>query len=73
MGAKVDCSARPPGPHSRCGRHIFPHIKLMNWVALGFALIGITLFWFVERFYPLPRRWRWAANIVGAVIYTLFL
>ena len=29
---------------------------LMNWVALGFALIGITLFWFVESFYPLPRR-----------------
>ncbi|HEU5100604.1 MAG TPA: PP2C family protein-serine/threonine phosphatase [Roseiflexaceae bacterium] len=46
---------------------------LMNWVALGFALIGITLFWFVESFYPLPRRWRWAINVLGAVIYTLFL
>src|SRR5215216_5485526 len=46
---------------------------LMNWVALGFALIGITLFWFVESFYPLPRRWRWAANALGAVVYTLFL
>ena len=38
---------------------------LMNWVALGFALIGIALFWFVESFYPLPRRWRWAANTAG--------
>jgi serine phosphatase RsbU (regulator of sigma subunit) len=46
---------------------------LMNWVALGFALIGITLFWFVESFYPLGRRWRWAINMVAAVIYTLFL
>src|SRR3954469_4362035 len=46
---------------------------LMNWVALGFALIGITLFWFVESFYPLPRRWRWAANTLGAIIYILFL
>jgi serine phosphatase RsbU (regulator of sigma subunit) len=46
---------------------------LMNWVALGFALIGITLFWFVESFYPLGQRWRWAANILGVIIYTLFL
>jgi serine phosphatase RsbU (regulator of sigma subunit) len=46
---------------------------LMNWIALGFALIGITLFWFVESFYPLPRRWRWAANALGAVVYVLFL
>jgi len=46
---------------------------LMNWVSLGFALIGITLFWFVESFYPLPRRWRWGANALGAVIYALFL
>ena len=46
---------------------------LMNWVALGFALIGITLFWFVESYYPLPRRWRWAANTLGAVVYALFL
>ncbi len=46
---------------------------LMNWVALGFALIGITLFWFVESFYPLPQRWRWAANILGTLVYTLFL
>jgi serine phosphatase RsbU (regulator of sigma subunit) len=46
---------------------------LMNWVALGFALIGITLFWFVESFYPLGRRWRWVANLLGVVIYALFL
>jgi len=46
---------------------------LMNWVALGFALIGIALFWFVESFYPLPRRWRWAANTLGAIVYALFL
>src|SRR5262245_60041739 len=46
---------------------------LMNWVALGFALIGITLFWFVESFYPLPRRWRWAINALAAVIYALFV
>jgi serine phosphatase RsbU (regulator of sigma subunit) len=46
---------------------------LMNWVALGFALIGIALFWFVESFYPLPRRWRWALNSLGAVVYALFL
>jgi serine phosphatase RsbU (regulator of sigma subunit) len=46
---------------------------LMNWVSLGFALIGITLFWFVESFYPLPRRWRWAVNALGAIIYALFL
>jgi serine phosphatase RsbU (regulator of sigma subunit) len=46
---------------------------LMNWVALGFALIGITLFWFVESFYPIDRRWRRAANLLGAVIYGLFL
>ncbi|HJZ49250.1 MAG TPA: PP2C family protein-serine/threonine phosphatase [Roseiflexaceae bacterium] len=46
---------------------------LMNWVALGFALIGITLFWFVESFYPLPRRWRWAINALAAVIYALFI
>jgi serine phosphatase RsbU (regulator of sigma subunit) len=46
---------------------------LMNWVALGFALLGITLFWFVESFYPIDRRWRWAANAAGAAIYTLFL
>jgi serine phosphatase RsbU (regulator of sigma subunit) len=45
---------------------------IMNWVALGFALVGITLFWFVESFYPLPRRWRLAANIVGALGYGLF-
>jgi serine phosphatase RsbU (regulator of sigma subunit) len=46
---------------------------LMNWVSLGFALIGITLFWFVESFYPIGRRWRWAANLLGLVIYALFL
>jgi serine phosphatase RsbU (regulator of sigma subunit) len=46
---------------------------LMNWVALGFALIGICLFWFVESFYPLPRRWRLAANLLGAAVYGLFL
>jgi serine phosphatase RsbU (regulator of sigma subunit) len=46
---------------------------LMNWVALGFALVGITLFWFVESFYPLGQRWRWAANVLGAVVYALFL
>lgn len=46
---------------------------LMNWVSLGFALLGITLFWFVESFYPMALRWRIAANVVGAIIYTLFL
>ncbi|GAB4449020.1 MAG: hypothetical protein OHK0015_54070 [Chloroflexi bacterium OHK40] len=46
---------------------------VMNWVALGFALVGITLFWFVESFYPLPRRARWTANTVGAVVYGLFV
>ena len=46
---------------------------LMNWVALGFALLGITLFWFVESFYPIGRRWRLAANLLGVVIYGLFL
>jgi serine phosphatase RsbU (regulator of sigma subunit) len=46
---------------------------LMNWVSLGFALIGITLFWFVESFYPIGRRWRWAANLLGVLIYALFL
>src|SRR3569832_85355 len=35
---------------------------LMNLIGLGFALLGITKFWFVESFYPLPRRWRLAAN-----------
>jgi serine phosphatase RsbU (regulator of sigma subunit) len=45
---------------------------IMNWVALGFALVGITLFWFVESFYPLPRRWRLAATLVGAAVYGLF-
>ncbi|MFL5804362.1 MAG: hypothetical protein ACJ8CR_21790 [Roseiflexaceae bacterium] len=46
---------------------------LMNWVALGFALIGITLFWFVESFYPLGWRLRLAANLVGVAIYAAFL
>lgn len=46
---------------------------LMNWVALGFALIGIALFWFVESFYPLDRRVRLAANLAGVAIYATFL
>lgn len=46
---------------------------LMNWVALGFALLGITLFWFVESFYPVGRGWRLAASLAGAAIYGLFL
>lgn len=46
---------------------------LMNWVALGFALIGITLFWFVESFFPIDRRVRLAANLLGAGIYGIFL
>lgn len=46
---------------------------LMNWVAFGFALIGITVFWFVESFYPIDRRWRLAANLLGLVIYGAFL
>jgi serine phosphatase RsbU (regulator of sigma subunit) len=46
---------------------------LMNWVALGFALIGITLFWFVESFYPIDRRIRLASFVAGAVIYGAFL
>jgi hypothetical protein len=44
----------------------------LNWLTFGFALIGITLFWFVESFDPLDRRWFWAANIIGIVVYTLF-
>jgi serine phosphatase RsbU (regulator of sigma subunit) len=46
---------------------------LMNGVAFGFALIGITLFWFVESFYPIDRRVRLGANMLGAVIYGTFL
>ncbi|MBC8077258.1 MAG: PP2C family protein-serine/threonine phosphatase [Chloroflexales bacterium] len=46
---------------------------LMNWVALGFALLGITLFWFVESFYPLRPGWRIAANVLGALVYGAFL
>ncbi len=46
---------------------------LMNWVALGFALIGIMLFWFVESFYPIDRRVRLAANLAGVAIYAAFL
>jgi serine phosphatase RsbU (regulator of sigma subunit) len=46
---------------------------LMNWVALGFALIGITLFWFVESFYPIDRRLRMAAFVAGVLIYGTFL
>lgn len=45
----------------------------MNLVALGFALIGITLFWFVESFYSIGTRWRWAISISAAVVYGLFL
>jgi serine phosphatase RsbU (regulator of sigma subunit) len=45
---------------------------LMNWVALGFALLGITLFWFVESFYPLRPGWRWAANLLGLAVYGAF-
>jgi serine phosphatase RsbU (regulator of sigma subunit) len=55
-----------------------PHLEgnaqfFVNLSALGFAFVGITLFWFVESFDPLPRRWYWAANLLGAVTYTLFL
>jgi serine phosphatase RsbU (regulator of sigma subunit) len=46
---------------------------LMNWVALGFALIGIALFWFVESFYPIERRWFLAANLLGALVYLAFV
>lgn len=45
---------------------------MMNWVALGFALLGVTLFWFVESFYPLGPRWRLAANLLALVVYALF-
>lgn len=46
---------------------------LMNWVALGFAVLGVTLFWFVESFYPLPRRWRLGLNLLALAVYALFL
>ena len=46
---------------------------LMNWAALGFALVGVTLFWFIESFYPIGRRWRLAANLLALVIYALFV
>jgi serine phosphatase RsbU (regulator of sigma subunit) len=46
---------------------------LMNWVALGFALIGITLFWFVESFYPIKRQLRWGASVLGIAVYGTFL
>lgn len=45
----------------------------LNLLALGFAAIGITLFWFVESFYPLPRPWLWAANLMGIVVYGWFI
>jgi len=45
----------------------------MNWVALGFAMLGVTLFWFVESFYPLGRRARLALNLLAFVIYALFV
>ncbi|MBC8160395.1 MAG: PP2C family protein-serine/threonine phosphatase [Roseiflexaceae bacterium] len=46
---------------------------LMNWVAFGFALLGITLFWFVESFYPIGKAWRWGINLSALLIYSLFL
>ena len=46
---------------------------VMNWVALGFAMLGVTLFWFVESFYPLGRRARLALNLLAFVIYALFV
>src|SRR5262245_25731813 len=45
---------------------------MMNLIALGFALVGVTLFWFIESFYPLPRRWRWAANLMALFVYGAF-
>ena len=48
------------------------HQILMNMIAAGFALVGITMFWFIESFYPLRRRWRWAANLLGLAVYSLF-
>ncbi len=46
---------------------------MMNWVSLGFALIGIALFWFVESFYPIDRRVRLAANLLGVAVYGTFV
>jgi serine phosphatase RsbU (regulator of sigma subunit) len=46
---------------------------LMDWVAFGFALVGITLFWFVESFYPIGKVWRWGINFSALLVYSLFL
>ncbi|KAB8145713.1 PP2C family protein-serine/threonine phosphatase [Chloroflexia bacterium SDU3-3] len=46
---------------------------LINWAALGFSLLGITLFWFITSFYPIGRRWTLVANISGALIHTFFM
>lgn len=46
---------------------------VMNWVAFGFAAIGIGLFWFVESFFRIGRVWRWAINASAIVVYGLFL
>jgi serine phosphatase RsbU (regulator of sigma subunit) len=46
---------------------------LMNIIGFGFAVLGIAMFWFIESFYPLPRRWRWAANLMGLAVYGLFM
>ncbi len=48
------------------------HQLLMNMIGAGFALVGITMFWFIESFYPLRRRWRWAANLMGLAVYSGF-
>lgn len=56
----------------------FPQLGLdargpMNIVALGFALIGITLFWFVESFYSVNRWVRLVVNLSAIGVYALFL
>ncbi len=45
---------------------------VLNWLSLGFASIGITLFWFVESFERLPRQWFWAVNTLAIAAYLPF-